>query len=410
MANIRKLLADEEFIQRITASGATAAAVHRDYVRPIYGFSVSSVNRAWKELEYQARLPPADPPSSPPTIEEHFNADDALQKDRAQLKAKAKQKQQDAKFKSLLRRLDEVEAQLDVALSLQEDHETIIQLDPDGYSPVKGEGAAFLVLSDWHIEERVDPRVVNGLNQYNPDIATARATRLFQNALKRIRAHRQDVNLHTLVLPCLGDFITGYIHEELEESNYLSPTEATLQVRAMLIDGISFLREHGDFQRIIVPCVPGNHGRTTKRKRIATSYKNSYEWMMYKTIAQHFAKDDGIEFIVPESATIYLTLFGTTTRLNHGDEFKYFGGIGGVSIPLIKWMHRKDEQIKAHATIIGHYHQTLMPTSGCMVNGSLIGINSYAVSIGCKPEPAQQTLRILTASHGFTTHEAIMCQ
>lgn len=62
MANIRKLLADEEFIQRITASGATAAAVHRDYVRPIYGFSVSSVNRAWKELEYQARTRATDPP------------------------------------------------------------------------------------------------------------------------------------------------------------------------------------------------------------------------------------------------------------------------------------------------------------------------------------------------------------
>lgn len=28
-----------------------------------------------------------------------------------------------------------------------------------------------ILLSDWHIEEKVDPSTVNGLNEYNPDIA-----------------------------------------------------------------------------------------------------------------------------------------------------------------------------------------------------------------------------------------------
>lgn len=399
--------------------GVTCVSVHTDYVRPKYGYSIGSVERAKRELAYQSRNPivPPKPPTDDtakandnPTATNTFDPEEALQQDRAIIKARAAQKQHDAKYKALLRRLDEVELQLETALSLQEAHESIVSLDPIDYSPKKGEGAAILILSDWHIEERVESGVVNGLNQYNPDIAIRRATKLFQNGLKRIRSHRQDVDIRTLILPCLGDFITGYIHEELEESNYLSPTEATLQAQSMLIDGITFLRQHGEFNRIVIPCVPGNHGRTTKRKRIATNYKNSYEWMMYRNLARHFGGDDSLQFVVPESSTLYVELFGKTIRMNHGDDFRYAGGIGGLTIPLIKWIHRKDEQIKAHATIIGHYHQTLMPTSSCMVNGSLIGINPYAVAIGCKPEPPQQTLRILTAERGLTTHESIMCE
>jgi len=43
-----------------------------------------------------------------------------------------------------------------------------------------------LVLSDWHIEENVDPNTVNQLNDYNLNIAKQRSEKLIRNVLKML--------------------------------------------------------------------------------------------------------------------------------------------------------------------------------------------------------------------------------
>jgi hypothetical protein len=68
----------------------------------------------------------------------------------------------------------------------------------------------------------------------------------------------------------------------------MSPPEAILFIQELLIKGIKALSESGNFTSIKIPCLPGNHGRTTKRKRYTTGYKNSYEWLMYHHIAKIF--------------------------------------------------------------------------------------------------------------------------
>jgi len=42
------------------------------------------------------------------------------------------------------------------------------------------------VLSDWHTEETVDPNTINGINEYDVNIAKERATKVFQNGLKLV--------------------------------------------------------------------------------------------------------------------------------------------------------------------------------------------------------------------------------
>lgn len=115
------------------------------------------------------------------------------------------------------------------------------------------EATPIALLSDIHVEEKVDPETVEGLNEYNPDIAEKRLNKYFQNLLDLINKERKDVKIKNLVLALLGDNITGYIHEELKENNYMSPTEATIFIKALIIRGIKFLSEYGNFERIIVP-------------------------------------------------------------------------------------------------------------------------------------------------------------
>lgn len=275
----------------------------------------------------------------------------------------------------------------------------------------KDEVIAISALSDVHIEEPVVKSVVSGLNEYNLEIAQKRLELYFKRLLFMVNQSRKaGYTVNNLVLALLGDFITGYIHEELEEANGLTPVEASLFVQELLIKGIKLLSEEGKFDKIIIPCTPGNHGRTTKKKRFTTGYKNSYEWLMYNNI-QRMLKESGrynnVELIIPESEFIYMDLFGYVNKFSHGDHFKYQGGIGGIEIPLKKWLLRENAVIKTDMSWIGHWHQYIV-LNKVRVNGALIGYNSYARAFGFEPEPPKMQFQLLDKKRGFTLNNPII--
>jgi len=276
---------------------------------------------------------------------------------------------------------------------------------------LKEEVIAISTISDVHIEEPVVKSIVNGLNEYNLAIAEQRITLYFKRLMYMVnQARRAGYRVDNLVLGLLGDFITGYIHEELEEVNELTPVQATLFVQNLLVKGIKFLSENGKFNKITIPCVPGNHGRTTKKKRYTSGYKNSYEWLMYNNIRNLFNEIggyDNVEFIIPESEFIYLDLFGYMNKFSHGDHFHYQGGIGGLEVPLKKWILRENAVIKTDISWIAHWHQYIV-LNKVRVNGSLIGYNSYARAFGFEPEPPKMQFQLLDKKRGFTLNNPII--
>jgi len=292
--------------------------------------------------------------------------------------------------------------------------ETIESFDKLTIKPnnrLKEEAIAISTISDVHVEEPVVKSVVNNLNEYNLKIAEERVIRYFKRLMYMINQSRKaGYKIDNLVLGLLGDFITGYIHEELEEVNELTPPEATLFMQSLLVKGIRYLSENGDFKKITIPCVPGNHGRTTNRKRYTSGYKNSYEWLMYNNIKDLFTRLGGfgnVEFIIPESEFIYLDLFGYINKFSHGDHFKYQGGIGGLEVPLKKWILRENAVIKTDMSWIAHWHQYIV-LNKVRVNGSLIGYNSYARAFGFEPEPPKMQFQLLDKRRGFTMNNPII--
>ena len=275
----------------------------------------------------------------------------------------------------------------------------------------KEEVIAISTISDVHVEESVPKSVVNDLNEYNLTIANERVTRYFKRLIYMInQVRRAGYKVDNLVLGLLGDFITGYIHEELEETNELSPAQATLFIQELLIKGLKMLSENGKFTKIMVPCIPGNHGRTTKKKRYISGYKNSWEWLMYNNIKNLFDESNAysnIEFIIPESEFIYMNLFGYINKFSHGDHFKYQGGIGGIEIPLKKWTLRENAVIKTDMSWIAHWHQYIV-LNKVRVNGSLIGYNSYARTFGFEPELPKMQFQLLDKKRGYTLNNPII--
>ena len=307
------------------------------------------------------------------------------------------------KYKAALDEIDLLNKRTDIALGIAEAesrllHKTLIK------PPLKGndsEATAFMIASDWHIEERVDPKVINGMNEYNPDIARDRAHRFFVNGARLIEIQRNGVNIDTLVLGLMGDIINGYIHEEFIEDNFMSPTEAILMAEDFIVSGITYLLKNCNLKKIVIPCSFGNHGRTTAKSRIATGYKNSFEWLMYQHLKKYYRDEKRIEFVVSDGYFNYLDVYGFTVRLHHGDYMKYGGGVGGISVPVNKAISQWNKTRWADLDVFGHWHQ-LIDGGNFICNGSLIGYNAFANMIKASYEPPKQAFFLMDSKRGKT--------
>lgn len=258
---------------------------------------------------------------------------------------------------------------------------------------------AVVLASDWHIEEVVRPEAVEWRNAYSPAVAQRRVERMAQGIMWLTSMHRERFAIDDLVLWLGGDLISGYLHEELEETNALTPVEATLFAQQLIVGMVDMLLAEGTFERIRIPCNTGNHGRTTRRTRFKTRVKNSYEYLIYRRLADHYASDPRVEIEIAGGSHLYLEVYGQTLRFHHGDDVKYWGGVGGLSIPLNKAIAKWQGFRRADLTCVGHFHQYLHGTDWC-VNGSLKGYDEFSLAIKADYEPPRQAYFLLDAERG----------
>lgn len=304
---------------------------------------------------------------------------------------KSKLAQAEQKLRQAEDDLERSEGRVDFIRSLNEP--SIDHYEP---KPLKasGQATALILLSDWHVEETVDPSTINGLNEYNLEIAERRIRKMFENAVVLIEAARGMSNIRDMVVAVLGDMINGYIHDENKETNSLSPTEASLFVQDHLASGLEFLKKHSGCKSITVPAVSGNHGRTTKEQRSGTEYRNSYEWLLYKQMERYYRNDPKINWLVGNSKQAWLTIQNKDCRFSHGHAFKYNGGVGGCFVPIRGKLAKFDKVRKSWHDYFGHLHTHLVDTKWTM-NNCVVGYNGYAMDIGCDFTPPSQTLVVI---------------
>lgn len=269
------------------------------------------------------------------------------------------------------------------------------------------EATPVILCSDWHVEEVVRPETVNGLNEFHPRIARQRVERLADAIAWEVALERHAFKLRDCLLWLGGDLITGYIHRELIEGNAMSPTQATLFAQELCELVIARLLALG-FERIVVVCDHGNHGRTTEKKQISTGAFNSLEWLMYHSLKRRYADEKRVEFMISDGNMSYSKIYGFVLRTTHGDAIKYGGGIGGITVPVIKKVQAWNKSIRADETAFGHFH-TLLTLTGINGNGSLIGYAPFAQWIGAEPERPQQGFFLMDSRRGKVHPKALFC-
>jgi predicted phosphodiesterase len=266
-----------------------------------------------------------------------------------------------------------------------------------------------LMLSDLHLDEVVSLRDMNGMNAYDRDIAEARLSRVVDFTVDYCKRYATGLSFDGVVAALLGDIITGTIHPELAATNE-APVPATIVHWVPQL--ASALRYLGDFfGHVHVPCVDGNHDRTTDKTRMKQRAENSYAWLVYNWLADTLRDDERITFSISPSSDQILDVYSTKFLLVHGDGFRGGGGVGGIYPSMLKYLHRQQSMWAASGQnwdycLMGHWH-SLMWGQNFVVNGSLKGYDEYARRNGFGFEKARQALFLVTPERGITTQTAV---
>ena len=318
--------------------------------------------------------------------------------DKVMAKAKTENTVLNRKYQEALRQIKALEKRNEMVAQLKDtiQVETIIPREPSGTS----EATCVWVASDWHVEEIVRPELISNLNEYNMDIAKQRAQNFFRSGLRLTNILAKDTKINTIVLALLGDFITNDIHDELVEITEVLPVHAAIYAQNLIASGIEYILKNSEYE-IIVPCHSGNHGRTSKVTHFSGENGHSLEFFMYKFLEKRFARNKRVKFQVSTGYHSYLKIYDTTLRFHHGHAMRYAGGVGGITIPVNKAIAQWNKAIYADIDIFGHWHQ-FFDGGNFICNGSMIGYNSFALSIKASFEKPKQALFLIDKKRGKT--------
>lgn len=268
----------------------------------------------------------------------------------------------------------------------------------------KHRGTPWLLLSDLHLDEVVQPGELRGVNAYNRSIAEQRLRRTFEGAVDVAFSYWSGVAYDGIVAPLAGDIFSGSVHEELKETNEDTLLGSLDHWIDHLAAGYGLLAD--TFGKVHVPVVVGNHGRTTRKPRAKLRARDNFDWFLGKALQRTFAGDKRLTFDVSESADVLVRTYGQTICLTHGDQATGGSGIGGIWPPIMRLDARKRQRYAAVGTpydvlALGHWHQ-LVFGKGFIVNGSLKGYDEYAAVSNFSFEPPAQAFWLQTPEHGAT--------
>lgn len=265
-------------------------------------------------------------------------------------------------------------------------------------------GIISLLFSDPHFDEVVDPAEVEGLNAYNREIAIQRLERCVQKTIMLSRDYISGVTYDGMYLFLGGDNVSGWIHEELSETNECAVPETVDFWLDPLASAIGAFADH--FGRVHCAGVVGNHGRTTRKPRAKRRVTDNIDWLIYRMLARDFRNDSRVSFQIPRSADTTVPIYSTDILFTHGDQFRGGSGISGVLAPMMTGTYRKTKRAMLtdqsfDYIAMGHWHQ-LNFFKNIIMNGSLKGYDEYAYVSNFEYEPPQQAMWLTTPENGIT--------
>jgi len=325
----------------------------------------------------------------------------ALAREIASRKLKQENLSLKTRLSDALTALEQCRFELDTAIKVKRAKSSVKPIRPRPPKSGLRQATWVALASDWHIEETVKAETVNGVNSYNLAIARRRVERYFSGVSWLVDYHKERFSLKDGILWLGGDLITGYLREENRENNACSPVQAIATLHGWISDGIRHVLKSTNTETLRVVCNSGNHGRLTFKTHHSTREANSIEYLLYHFLEREFQDDQRVHFMLPQGAHTYVQVYDKVIRFHHGDDAKYGGGVGGILIPVRKAIQRWESFRHADLTCLGHFHQ-YHDLTDLVINGSLIGYNPFALSVGAQYEEPTQSFFLMDSKRGKT--------
>lgn len=329
--------------------------------------------------------------------------------------ADRKLRQLDQENQALLR---EVKALRNSSASAEKVYNRIVDLltyepdPPEWVSPKhksSTRGCPVTIWSDWHYGEVVRRAETNGVNAFNTTIAKKRVERLVNVTVDLAFHHMGNAKAaYPGVVVCLGgDMIGGSIHPELEATNEVTTQVAMFEVADII--KAALLKMADAFGKVFVPCVVGNHARSTLKPRFKQAVFTSNELVVYNIVKNSLAGDTRFTFIIPQESDAFFNVYNHRFMLTHGDNLGVKGGDGiiGALGPIMRGtmkLHNSQAAIGRDfdTALICHWHQYI-PLAEVIVNNALKGYDEYArLKLRAKPSRPSQALFFVHPDHGIT--------
>jgi UDP-2,3-diacylglucosamine pyrophosphatase LpxH len=310
---------------------------------------------------------------------------DAIDEKDAQLRRlKIQFQDQRRMYNQLQRRHARVEHLVDTIKEAVKAENTLLEF-PESYpEPTKSDAEGVLLLSDWHKGQTS----ANNWNVYNDVVFNKRIKKLVEDTIQYGKAHKIK-RLHVFVL---GDLINGLIHVSTRISNEENVVQQTVKVAEVLKKMLAEFSRHFDVQCYFSR---GNHDRVTANKKENLDDESFFDLLRY-IVDQGVAKDHPTLHIMENEVDpeiIRAEVAGHICYGVHGHKDKP----QKVAEKLSTFMHEIPDFI-----FEGHFHSAAEhEVNGIevIVNSSLCGTDSYAVSLRRNSRPSQKFM-VITPEDG----------
>ena len=260
--------------------------------------------------------------------------------------------------------------------------------------------------SDEHMADIVDPKSVQGLETYNFQVACRRAEQYVDKTLEITQQTLTGYRFPNLWILRYGDHSSGEIHNAVLQSefkNQFKNSFAIAQVHALMVRDLAPYFEH-----VFVVCLPGNHGRRSKKKDYNSPHDN-WDYAINKVSAMLNREIPNVSYLIPNAYSTVLNIQGFNFAIEHGDDVKMWNSIPyyGLERKTRRLLALNETRgMKIDYFVFGHFHQpTTMNQLGSVetiINGTWKATDPYTFgSLSGYVEPSQW-LHGVHPEHGIT--------
>ena len=291
-------------------------------------------------------------------------------------KEKIKAQDQRREYRKLIRnqaRFEEIKDDILLAVKQLEKKKPLNFKAPLLTSDDGKEGLA--LFSDWHYGMDIN----NAINVFNRDVFNQRVADLTNKVIEYGTLHQ----IETLHVANLGDLIGGLIHVSTRVQANEDVIEQIKYVTETLSEVLS--KFASIFPKVKFYNIAGNHGRTVASKN-DVGIKENFEYLIPWYIEARLRNHSNVEITNEQDGFISTRILNEEVVFTHGHYDRPDQAV--VKIPQLLG-------IIPSYIFSGHIHHHFEKEYGkttCMVNGSLVGNDDYAMQGRFGSKPSQKFL------------------